>query len=287
MSNVADYYTVVGNPIAHSRSPWLHAKFAAQTQQSMRYDRSLLDIGNFASGLSLLRANGLQGCNVTVPFKTDAFELAQWHSPAAILAQACNTLWWDAGVLKADNTDGVGLVRDITHNAGFKLQGTRLLVIGAGGAGAGILGPLIDAGCTHILLANRTRTKATEVVRRHTTLAQVRGCELSATSQDDLNGSDQQAFDVVVNASAASLGGQRIHLNDALFAPHTLAIDLMYGPSSRVFLNWAAERCNQTRDGLGMLVEQAAQSFAIWRGSLPHTDNVLRELRAIVDAPVP
>ena len=287
MSNAADYYTVVGNPIAHSRSPWLHAKFAAQTQQSMRYDRSLLDIGNFASGLSLLRANGLQGCNVTVPFKTDAFELAQWHSPAAILAQACNTLWWDAGVLKADNTDGVGLVRDITHNAGFKLQGKRILVIGAGGAGAGILGPLIDAGCAHILLTNRTPIKATEVANRHATLALACGCELSACGLDDLNGLGQQAFDVVINASAASLGGQHIHLSDALLAPHSLAIDLMYGQSSRVFLDWAAERCSQTRDGLGMLVEQAAQSFAIWRGSLPHTDNVLRELRAIVDAPTP
>lgn len=289
MTAAADFYTVIGNPIAHSRSPWLHQQFAEQTHQTLRYERSLLATDGFNSGLAQLRSRGLLGCNVTMPFKADAFALAQWHSPAALLAQACNTLWWDAGVLKADNTDGVGLVRDITTNANHQLAGKRLLIVGAGGASAGILGPLIEAGCGAIHIANRSQSKAVALVQSHQALASAHTCTLSANSLDSLNAlhaqSHLQAFDIVINASAASLSGQRIALAPACIGAHTLAIDLAYGPASRVFLDWAASLGAATRDGLGMLVEQAAASFAIWRGVQPNTDQVLQRLRVIVDTP--
>ncbi|UFS56201.1 shikimate dehydrogenase [Comamonadaceae bacterium M7527] len=286
MTAAADFYTVIGNPIAHSRSPWLHQQFAEQTHQSLRYERSLLPTDGFNSGLAQLRSRGLLGCNVTMPFKADAFALAQWHSPAALLAQACNTLWWDAGALKAHNTDGVGLVRDITTNANYQLAGKRLLIVGAGGASAGILGPLIEAGCGGIHIANRSQSKALTLVQRHQALTNTHACALSAGSLDALNAqSDMPAFDVVINASAASLGGQRIVLPPCCMGAHTLAIDLAYGPASRVFLDWAASRGAATRDGLGMLVEQAAASFAIWRGVQPDTAHVLQRLRVIVDTP--
>ena len=286
MTAAADFYTVIGNPIAHSRSPWLHQQFAEQTQQALRYERSLLPLDGFNSGLAQLRSSGLLGCNVTMPFKTDAFALAQWHSPAALLAQACNTLWWDAGVLKADNTDGVGLVRDITVNAAYQLASKRLLIVGAGGASAGILGPLIEAGCSHIHIANRSESRALALVKSHQALATAHTCTLSAGSLEALSAqSDLQAFDVVINASAASLGGQRIALPPAYVGAHTVAIDLAYGPASRVFLDWAASCGASTRDGLGMLVEQAAASFYIWRGVRPNTTDVLQRLRVIVDTP--
>jgi shikimate dehydrogenase len=297
MTPVVDSYAVIGNPIAHSRSPWLHAAFAQQTQQAIRYDRCLLPTDGFAQGLSQLRDNGLMGCNVTVPFKGDAFALAQWHSPAALLAQACNTLWWDGQTLKADNTDGVGLVRDITHNAGVQLSGQRILIVGAGGAAAGIVGPLIAAGCGHIHMANRTAHKAHDIMERHQLMAGQHGCTLSAGALDALDAlhvppsqhetpaAKLSSFDVIINASAASLVGQRIALPSALVHSRTLAIDLMYGPSSRVFLDWANAQGCATRDGLGMLVEQAAQSFFIWRGVMPSTAGVLAQLRAMVDAP--
>lgn len=286
MTAAADFYTVIGNPIEHSRSPWLHRQFAEQTHQALRYERSLLPIDGFNSGLAQLRSSGLLGCNVTMPFKADAFALAQWHSPAALLAQACNTLWWDAGVLKADNTDGIGLVRDITVNAAYQLAGKRTLIVGAGGASAGILGPLIEAGCSHIHIANRSANKALALVHSHHTLAQAHTCQLSAGSLEALNTQREiQAFDVIINASAASLGGQRIALPLACLGTRTFAIDLAYGPASRVFLDWAAGCGAMTRDGLGMLVEQAAASFYIWRGVQPSTADVLHRLRAIVDTP--
>ena len=286
MTAAADFYTVIGNPIAQSRSPWLHQQFAEQTQQALRYERSLLPLDGFNNGLAQLRSSGLLGCNVTMPFKADAFALAQWHSPAALLAQACNTLWWDAGVLKADNTDGVGLVRDITVNAAYQLAGKRLLIVGAGGASAGILGPLVEAGCSHIHIANRSESRALALVQSHQALANAHTCTLSAGSLEALNAqSDLQVFDVVINASAASLSGQRIALPPACVGAHTVAIDLAYGPASRVFLDWAASCGASTRDGLGMLVEQAAASFYIWRGVRPNTNDVLQRLRVIVDTP--
>jgi shikimate dehydrogenase len=273
-------YCVMGNPVAHSRSPWIHARFAELTGQAMAYDRLHVELDGFTAAVQAFRARGGKGCNVTVPFKLEAAALAAAHSERARLAGACNTLHFRPEGIYGDNTDGAGLVQDITQHAGQAIAGRDLLLIGAGGASAGVLGPLVEAGARRIMVANRTVGKAQALVERHAALAVPRGCVLSACGLDEVPG----RYDIVVNASASSLAGAEVPVATSVLADGALAVDMMYGPAAAPFLAWARAHGARARDGLGMLVEQAAESFALWRGVRPPSAQVLAELRAIVDA---
>jgi shikimate dehydrogenase len=282
-----DLYCVMGNPVEHSRSPRIHARFAELCGQRMDYGRRLVPIGAFAEGVAAFRAeaasrgDSARGCNVSVPFKFDAAALAQHVSERATLAQAVNTLRFEAdGSIHADNTDGAGLVNDIVRNAAVPLQGKALLLIGAGGAAAGVLGPLLDAGAARVVVANRTVGKAVELVRRHAAVALRHGASLEAWALDEVPG----AFDVVVNATASSLAGDAVPVNARVLRPGALAVDMMYGPAAAGFMAWAEAHGAVARDGLGMLVEQAAESFEIWRGVRPPSAQVLAEVRASLAA---
>lgn len=273
-----DLYCVMGNPVEHSRSPWIHARFAELTGQALRYEKRLVALDGFAAGVAAFRAEGGKGCNVTVPFKFESPALATQLTPRARLAQASNTLRFDGGEVLGDNTDGIGLVNDILHNAGVALAGIDLLLVGAGGAASGVLGPLIEAGPRRITVANRTHVKAAALIERHLALALRHGVELEAPELAQLRGS----FAVVVNATASSLRGAGVPVPATVLRPGALACDMMYGPAAHGFLEWAREHGAAGRDGLGMLVEQAAEAFAVWRGVRPPATRVLAELRAIL-----
>jgi shikimate dehydrogenase len=273
-----DRYAVLGNPVAHSRSPAIHAAFARQTGQAVVYERVLCPMDGFDEGVRAFAASGARGCNVTVPFKFEAPALAARCSDRARLAGAANVLRFDDGGWYADNTDGIGLLRDIEGNAGFRLEGRRVLLIGAGGAAAGVLGPLLQARPAQLVLANRTLAKAQALVDSHRAVAD--GVALSAATLE----SPGAAFDLVINASASSLQGAASPVPASTLAPGALAIDLMYGAAAEPFLAWARAVGAQGRDGLGMLVEQAAEAFFVWRGVQPQTAPVLAALRAEVDA---
>jgi shikimate dehydrogenase len=271
-----DRYVVAGNPVEHSQSPFIHAAFARQTGEAVSYDRLLCPLDAFVPTVRAFAAGGGRGCNVTVPFKFDAFALAAEHTERARLAQAANVLRFDSSGWRADNSDGAGLVRDIERNAAVALRGRRVLLVGAGGASAGALGPLVEAGPAEVVLANRSVDKAEALVQRHQALAATHGVALRAASLVGCG----RAFDVVVNATAASLQGAAIPVAPEVLTPGGLALDMMYGPSARPFLDWAAQHGATPRDGLGMLVEQAAEAFQLWRGVRPDTAPVLAALRA-------
>ncbi|WP_353090455.1 shikimate dehydrogenase [Methylibium sp.] len=279
-----DRYAVAGHPVEHSRSPSIHARFAALTGEPVDYGQLPCPLDGFAATVRAFAAStgaGLgpaRGCNVTVPFKFEAVTLAAGLTPRAALAQAANTLRFDAEGWQADNTDGAGLVRDITVHAGVALQGARLLLVGAGGAASGVLGPLLEAGPQRLVLANRSPDKARTLVDRHAALAAQHGVALHAAPLDACG----DGFDIVVNATAASLAGAAVPVSGRVLRPGALALDMMYGPAAQGFLHWAAAQGAHGRDGLGMLVEQAAESFRFWRGMRPPTDAVLAELRAAV-----
>ena len=271
-----DLYCVMGNPVAHSKSPWIHARFAELTGQALHYGKRHIARDGFAAAVHAFAAEGGLGCNITTPFKFEAAALATRISERATLAQASNILTFKDGAILADNTDGAGLVADIEHGAGFDLAGRRLLLIGAGGAAAGVLGPLLLAQPAHISVANRTLSRATALVERHAALALRQKIELLAR---ELKGPLGQ-FDVVINASASSLNGAGVPVAGSTLKPGALAYDLMYGPAAQGFMTWAGEHNAVARDGLGMLVEQAAEAFSIWRGVRPPAQPVLAELRA-------
>lgn len=280
-----DRYAVMGNPVEHSRSPWIHARFAELTAQGMTYGRQLVPLGEFATTLDRELQSGLRGCNVTVPFKFDAFSAAHRTSERATLAQACNTLTVETDEhghnrLFGDNTDGVGLVQDITGNAGVPLRGQRVLLLGAGGAAAGVLGPLLCEQPRELVVNNRTVAKADALVARHMALAQLNKCELKSQSQQALSG----VFDVIINGTASSLGGGDVPVPATVLRPGALAYDMMYGPAAQPFLHWARAHQAVGRDGLGMLVEQAAAAFQLWRGVRPPAAQVLAELAALIGA---
>ena len=274
-----DRYVVAGNPVEHSQSPWIHAEFARQTGEAMHYDRLLIALDGFTDAIQALAASGARGCNITVPFKFDAFHQGRHATERASLAQAANVLRFDPDGWLADNTDGVGLVNDIERNAGVAIAGKRVLLIGAGGAAAGALGALLAAGPAALVVANRSLDRARSLVERH---RHVRGpVALSAATLDDCD----RHHDIVVNATASSLQGAAIPVAPEVLAPGGLALDMMYGPSAQPFLAWAAQHGGQGRDGLGMLVEQAAAAFQLWRGRRPDTAPVLAGLRARMSAP--
>ncbi len=272
----ADRYAVLGNPVAHSRSPFIHALFAQQTGQAMDYGRLLCPMDGFEAAVRAFAAEGGRGCNVTVPFKLQAPRLATQCTERAALAGAANVLRFDASGWLADNTDGVGLIHDIEHGAGQALAGQRVLLVGAGGAAAGVLGPLLAARPASVAVANRTADKAQALVARHASWAMQHGVALAAAVLH----APGEAFDVLINASASSLHGAASPVPTRTLRPGTLVVDLMYGPAAEPFLAWARAAGAHTRDGLGMLVEQAAEAFVLWRGVRPHTAPVLQAMRA-------
>jgi shikimate dehydrogenase len=280
-------YAVLGHPVAHSRSPAIHAAFAAATGQALDYGRLDCPPGGFAAAVQAFAAGGAAGCNVTVPFKFEAAALVRAAggrlSDRARLADAANTLRFDGpkpADWLADNTDGIGLVADLRHNAGLDLRGLRVLLVGAGGAAAGVLGPLLQAGPRELVLVNRTADRAAALAARHAAVAAAHGVTLTTPPLARAG----TGFDLVVNASASSLQGAASPVDAAVLRPGGWAVDLMYGGAARPFLDWAVAHGAQPRDGLGMLVEQAAEAFAIWRGVRPQTAAVLASMRAEVDA---
>lgn len=269
-----DLYAVVGNPISHSKSPRIHSLFAQQTGEAVEYTAIQAPLEDFAGTVHHFFDHGGKGLNITVPFKEQAWTLAEHRTHQAELAGAANTLYLDQeDQLVADNTDGVGIVRDLRDNHGVPLKGARVLVLGAGGAVRGVLGPLLDEQPASVVVANRTVARAEALARlfgrEHS------GIELSACGFEQVEG----PFDLVINGTSASLAGDLPPLPDALFADGGLAYDMMYGAAPTVFLRWAAERGARTVDGLGMLIEQAAESFYLWRGVRPDTAAVRERLR--------
>ncbi|MFN3415226.1 MAG: shikimate dehydrogenase [Caldimonas sp.] len=271
-----DRYAVIGHPVAHSKSPDIHARFAALMGQHLVYERVLAPLDGFAATVRDFAGAGGRGCNVTVPFKFEAHDLAPRRSQRALLAGAVNTLRFDPDGWFGDNTDGAGLVHDLQHNAGLDLAGRDLLLLGAGGASAGVLGPLLAERPRRVVVANRSPYKAQALVARHAAWAQAYGVALSACGLDDCG----TGYALVLNATAASLQGAGSPVPAAVLGPGALALDMMYGPAAEPFLHWAREHGAAARDGLGMLVEQAAEAFCLWRGVRPPTADILRELRA-------
>lgn len=271
-----DQYVVIGNPIEHSKSPRIHAAFAAQTQQDMQYDRLLAPLDDFAGAWQQFVAAGGRGANVTVPFKQDAFACCDERTARAELAGAVNTLVPLPGDRwLGDNTDGAGLVRDIIANACWTLAGQRILLLGAGGAAAGVIEPLLAEQPACLYVANRTEQKAEALIARFNAPELLKSISLGALASVD----DIAPFDVIINATSASLQGNAIALSPSLLHTGTAAYDMMYGADT-VFLAWARTHgISRCRDGLGMLVEQAAEAFWLWRGIRPATAELLSQLR--------
>jgi shikimate dehydrogenase len=265
---VPDRYAVIGNPVTHSKSPWIHAQFARATGEDIEYGRLEAPLDGFVRAVETFRAQGGKGLNVTLPFKQQAFRFCGGASERAAAAQAVNTLVLDRGKPWGDNTDGVGLVRDLTANLGRRLAGARVLLMGAGGAAQGVLAPLASEGPAGIVVANRTLPRAQALAAR---VAGVVACGFDALAG--------QSFDLVINATSAGLSGELPPLPQGLFQPSALAYDMVYGRDTE-FLAMARAAGAGTSDGLGMLVEQAAESFLLWRGIRPETGAVLAALRA-------
>jgi len=268
-----DQYAVMGNPVAHSKSPHIHSLFAAQTRQDMTYCAILVERGGLADAVAEFVSRGGRGLNITVPFKEDAWALAAQRSPRAERAGAVNTLvLHDSGKHFGDNTDGAGLVRDLRDNHGATLRHARLLLVGAGGAARGVIEPLLQEKPDLLVIANRTAGKAVELARAFCDLGHVEGCGLP-----DLEG---QPFDIIINATAASLSGEVPALPGSIVTPQSWCYDMMYGDQPTAFMNWSQDlgaAC--ALDGLGMLVEQAAESFYLWRKVRPDTTPVIAALR--------
>lgn len=269
---MTDLYAVVGNPIAHSKSPSIHALFAQQTQQDLRYSAQQVELGEFAPEVARFFQQGGQGLNVTVPFKQQAYEFADEHSERAQRAQAVNTLKkLPDGRIFADNTDGAGLVRDLMVNHQLTLAAKRILVLGAGGAVRGVLQPLLAQLPAEIVIANRTLSKAQALADDFAKLGCISACAFTALNGD---------FDVIINGTSASLSGDLPPLPQSIIKSTTVSYDMMYGAGLTVFNQWAKEQgAAQVLDGLGMLVEQAAEAFLLWRGVRPETGAVIAALR--------
>ena len=260
-----DRYAVIGNPIAHSRSPEIHRLFADQTGESIRYEKILAERGGFGDAVSGFFAAGGHGLNVTLPFKGDAFEWAGQRTDLAERAGAVNTLIaQDDGTCLGANTDGIGLLRDLKKTLRLSIQDTRILILGAGGATRGILEPLLHERPALVLVANRTPVRAEAVAGHFQTLGPVQGCALDAIPPEP--------FDLIVHATSASLQHREFELPADLVGPRTCCYDLIYGEAPTPFLRWAmSQQAVQVADGFGMLLEQAAESFYLWRGKRPDT----------------
>ncbi len=269
----AALYAVMGNPVAHSCSPRIHQMFAEQFGLRIEYQKIQVDLGGFSQAVANFRGAGGCGLNITLPFKQEAFRLADECSPRAQLAEAVNTISFaDDNKIVGDNTDGAGICRDIMFNLERPIAGRRILLLGAGGAVRGVLGPILEAHPELLVIANRTVDKAVELERHFSSARGVVGCGL-----DDLAG---QQFDIVINGTSASVADAVPSIPSTVFASGALAYDMMYGDRPTAFIEWAARHgAGQAADGLGMLVEQAAESFAIWHDRTPQTGPVIAALR--------
>ncbi len=273
----ADRYAVFGNPVKHSRSPQIHSAFAEQCDQQLQYRAVLVEEGGFAAAADRFFGDGGRGLNITVPFKGDAFAYATELSPAAQRAGAVNTLAAEpGGTIHGYNTDGIGLMRDMVANLGWSVAGQRVLVLGAGGAVRGVLEPLLAERPAQLVLANRTLERAVALAADFAPLGSV-----SAVGFDELSG---QQFDLLINGTSASLAGELPPLPDSLLTERSCCYDMMYGAGPTPFMRWAAQHTAwAVADGLGMLVEQAAESFFLWRGMRPRTQPVIAQLRAAME----
>jgi shikimate dehydrogenase len=264
---MTDRYAVVGNPVEHSKSPLIHAAFALQTAQDIEYGRVFASLDGFRETVLRFREEGGKGANVTVPFKLEAFQLATELTPRARDAEAVNTLKFEGNSILGDNTDGAGLVADILNNNGVAITNQRVLLLGAGGAARGVIRPLLDQHPACLMLANRSLDKA-QALQRHFG-------NISISTFEDLA---RKSFDIVINATSTGLSDTALPLPDDIFAPGALAYDMMYGRATP-FMQLAQARGARVVDGLGMLVEQAAESFFVWRGVRPETAPVIAQLR--------
>jgi shikimate dehydrogenase len=267
---MTDRYAVIGNPVAHSKSPWIHAEFARATGQDIEYMRIEAPLDAFARTVDEFRAAGGRGANVTLPFKEAAYRYCARASDRARAAGAVNTLKFDGAECFGDNTDGAGLVRDLVRNLGRAIAGRQLLLMGAGGAAQGVLAPLLEAGAARIVIANRSPERARALAARFP------GARLEARAYDSLAG---EAFDILINATSAGLQGAAPPLPAGVLRAGALAYDMVYGRDTP-FLAMARAAGAEACDGLGMLAEQAAESFLLWRGVRPETAPVLARLRA-------
>ena len=267
-----DRYAVMGHPIAHSKSPFIHRRFAAETREPVAYDALLVEPGGFRAAVERFRAEGGRGLNVTIPFKEEAFALSGRRSERAERAGAVNTLWFEGTQVCGDNTDGIGLVRDLTRNLAVDVRARSVLLLGAGGAARGVIGPLLDESPRRLVIANRTASRAAELARRFAAQGPVSAVALDGLAAD--------AFDLVVNATAASLAGDLPPLPRGTLRAGGVAYDTAYAAQPTPFVRWGAgEGAAVATDGLGMLVEQAAESFRLWRGREPQTGSVIEALR--------
>lgn len=271
-SSTTQRFAVIGNPITHSRSPEIHQMFAEQLGFDLEYEAIQVDPGGVSQALRNLQASGFKGLNVTVPFKKDVHELADCLTSRARVATAVNTVKFEPDqTIFGDNTDGIGLVRDLEHNLGWEIRNSRILLIGAGGAARGVLEPLLLCKPAKLVITNRTADRAFALANAFSSYGPI-----EALSRDQLRGS---VFDAVINATAASLADERPVLPDKLFSVDSLAYDMMYGADCTPFMSWSKEQgAAKVVDGFGMLVEQAAESFTVWHGIRPRTDSVFGSL---------
>lgn len=284
---MADRYAVIGNPVEHSKSPQIHQAFAAQTGQDIDYSRVLAPLDGFVETVQAMRETGFRGANVTVPFKLEAFLMLQNQILASALADqlterahaagAVNTLILSGESIIGDNTDGVGLVRDIQQNLGLNFQAKRVLLIGAGGAAEGVLHPVLEQQPQLLVIANRSMDKALSMVEKIKVQEDFRFVSVNAHAFDDLRG---QSFDIVINATSTGLSDTQLPLPPDIFAEGALAYDMMYGRETPFMAFARRHGAAHVADGLGMLVEQAAESFYLWRQIRPTTLPVIAQLRA-------
>lgn len=267
-----DRYCVIGNPIAHSMSPLIHKAFATQTQQKISYQAVLTEKVDFPTTIEQFYRQGMKGMNITIPFKMDAWEITDQYSPDAKLAMAVNTISFDkSGGIIGDNTDGVGFIRDLMINHNTLIKGKDILILGAGGAVRGILRPILDEQPDKVVIANRTVSRAKQLVRDFNIV------DVSVCGFDEL---PERCFDIVINATSASLYGKQLPLSANLIKDDTCCYDLVYAKQNTTFGIWAKQNgATKVVDGLGMLVEQAAESFFIWRNIRPDTSRVIKQLR--------
>ena len=266
-----DRYVIFGNPVAHSRSPLIHSRFAAQMGESIDYQRVFVPLGGLEESARRFFLSGGRGANVTLPFKIDAYRFAHSRSDRARAAGAANVLAAREDGIFADNTDGAGLVADLLRNLGAAIAGKRLLLVGAGGAARGVIGPLLAEAPALLAIANRTHARALDLAERFAGAGPV-----EALGLDALGG----PYDIVLNATSSSTHGEHLALPDRVLACGVIAYDMAYGEAARAFLDHARGRGARVADGLGMLVEQAAESWLVWRGKRPETASVLAEMRA-------
>ncbi len=275
MSDNTDRYAVFGNPVEHSKSPFIHSRFAEQTGQQLEYTAQRVDPDEFDDAVGRFAQNNGKGLNITVPFKQDAWRLATKRSARAERAGAVNTLVINGpNDYFGDNTDGVGLVRDLRKNYGLQLEGRDILIIGAGGAVRGVIEPLLECNPASLTIANRTRGKALQLAADFADLGNIKGCGLDEFGND--------AYDIIINGTSASLSGELPDLPATLIAADTFCYDMMYATEATPFMRWAEQNgAQQAVDGKGMLVEQAAESFRIWRGCEPDTAPVIEALQRL------